>query len=43
LTVIGLGNKEPQWLQNVIEARDRTKAAKTAPPEGLYLVEVQYK
>lgn len=42
LLEIGSGNKKSLWLAEVIQAQDRTKAAKTAPPEGLYLVDVGY-
>jgi tRNA pseudouridine38-40 synthase len=42
LLEVGFSNKPPQWLQDVILAKDRRSAAITAPPEGLYLVEVQY-
>lgn len=43
LLEIGLGNKPPKWLHGVIDAKDRTKSARTAPPDGLYLVAVEYK
>lgn len=42
LIEIGLSNREPQWMLDVLNAKDRTKAAKTSNPEGLYLVEVDY-
>lgn len=29
-------------IADVLEAKDRTKAGKTAPPDGLYLTEVEY-
>lgn len=42
LLEIGLNNKPASWLEEVISQRDRTKAGKTAPPDGLYLVSVGY-
>lgn len=42
LLEIGAGRQSPQWAQEVLEARDRTVAAATAPPYGLYLVDVIY-
>lgn len=42
LMVVGEGKKEPAWIQSVLAARDRTKADKTASPDGLYLVKVKY-
>lgn len=43
LIKIGENKVEPETVPKIIESRDRTKASKTAPPEGLYLVEVRYK
>jgi tRNA pseudouridine38-40 synthase len=42
LIVIGRGKEEPEWAASVLAARDRTLAAPTAPPEGLYLWNVRY-
>jgi len=42
LMEIGSGRRPVQWTREVLEARDRTRAAKTASPDGLYLVAVQY-
>ncbi|MGP4042193.1 tRNA pseudouridine(38-40) synthase TruA [Gracilibacillus sp. D59] len=39
---IGLGNREPEEITQIIAAQDRSKAGKTAPPQGLYLWEVTY-
>jgi tRNA pseudouridine38-40 synthase len=39
---IGTGEKPAAWCREVLEARDRTKAAVTAPPFGLYLCDVAY-
>lgn len=39
---IGQGKHPAAFLQEVIEKRDRRLAGPTAPPQGLYLVEVEY-
>lgn len=39
---IGLARREPNWIQELLSGRDRSKAAPTAPPDGLYLVDVRY-
>ncbi|SRR5579883_672108 len=42
LMKIGGGLKDPSWMQEVLQARDRRAAAETAPPDGLYLIQVRY-
>jgi len=42
LMSIGAGEREPAWAREVLEARDRTMAGITAPPDGLYLTGVEY-
>jgi tRNA pseudouridine38-40 synthase len=42
LVYIGKGKHPPQWLLQVMESRDRTKAAPTFGPEGLYLERIEY-
>lgn len=42
LLVVGRGEKEPQWIGELLAGRDRTLAAETAPAGGLYFVDVQY-
>lgn len=39
---IGLGRRAPGWLGELLAGRDRNRAAPTAPPQGLYLVDVRY-
>jgi len=39
---IGAGFQEPEWMETVLKAKDRTQAAATAPAAGLYLQSVQY-
>ena len=42
LMAVGSARKEPGWLAQLLAGRDRTVAADTAAPDGLYLVEVAY-
>lgn len=42
LMAVGRGERGPEWVKEVLEARDRTAGGVTAPPFGLYLVDVQY-
>jgi len=42
LIAVGVGRESPQWIGRLLQGRDRTAAAETAPAEGLYLVEVEY-
>ena len=42
LIKIGENKISPDSVENIIESKDRTKASKTAPAEGLYLVNVKY-
>ena len=39
---VGAKKKSITWMKDILEKRDRTEAAETAPPHGLYLVDVQY-
>ena len=42
LMAVGSGRKEKGWIAKLLTLRDRSKAADTAAPDGLYLVEVEY-
>ena len=42
LVDVGLGKINPSEIPEIIESKDRTRAGKTLPPQGLYLVEVKY-
>jgi tRNA pseudouridine38-40 synthase len=42
LMKIGSGNKGPEWMKEVLDAKNRRVAAETAPPDGLYLARVDY-
>lgn len=39
---IGLGKIALEDIEDIINSKDRTKAGKTLPPHGLYLVKVEY-
>ena len=42
LAEAGRGRIAPEYIKEIIEGRDRTKAGPTAPPQGLYLAKVYY-
>lgn len=42
LVEIGRGHLAPEQMRVIIDARDRTRAGATAPPQGLCLVRVRY-
>jgi tRNA pseudouridine38-40 synthase len=42
LVVVGEGKWRPDDLARVLEARDRTACGPVAPPDGLYLMQVDY-
>ena len=42
LAKVGRGERPPQWLEEVLESRNRIEAGIAAPPHGLTLVEVGY-
>lgn len=42
LIEIGQGRQALTWMAELLAGRDRSKAAATAPPDGLYLVDVRY-
>lgn len=42
LMAVGSGRRPPGWMAQILQGRDRTVAADTAPAAGLYLVEVEY-
>jgi tRNA pseudouridine38-40 synthase len=39
---VGNGNFSPQWARQVLDGRDRSRAAPTFAPDGLYLSGVEY-
>lgn len=42
LVEVGLGRRSPEWVDAVLASRARASAGPTAPPEGLFLVGVDY-
>jgi tRNA pseudouridine38-40 synthase len=42
LLEIGQGDKPPAWMGELLALRDRTRAAPTASPQGLSLIQVRY-
>ncbi len=42
LVDVGLGKIKPEEIPIILEQKDRTKAGKTLPAHGLYLVSVEY-
>ena len=42
LVEVGLNNIEPEDIPKIIEAKNRQVAGKTLPPQGLFLMKVEY-
>jgi tRNA pseudouridine38-40 synthase len=42
LVYIGSGRQPPGWMDELLQSRDRTRAAPTFSPAGLYLAAVDY-
>jgi tRNA pseudouridine38-40 synthase len=42
LAHVGAGRESPHWLKDVLNSRDRARAAPTISPCGLYLADVRY-
>lgn len=42
LIEVGLGRRSPESVKETLEAKERSAAGFTAPPEGLFLVSVEY-
>ncbi len=42
LAEVGRGKRPPEWVEEVLQARDRRRASRTAPAGGLTLMEVIY-
>jgi len=43
LLEVGSGRREPEDMLRILESRDRRRAGRTAPAEGLYLVRIWYR
>jgi len=42
LVYVGAGKQPPGWIAELLASRDRSKAAPTFAPEGLYLERIEY-
>ena len=42
LVHVGLGRIKPNQIEEILQSKDRARAGRTAPPQGLYLVQVYY-
>lgn len=42
LVYAGRDRRPPQWVKDILDSRDRSRAAPTFAPEGLYLESVEY-
>jgi tRNA pseudouridine38-40 synthase len=42
LVYVGSGRQQPGWIAQLLKMRDRTKAAPTFAPDGLYLEGIEY-
>ena len=42
LVDVGLGKIQPEQIAEIIDSKDRSRAGKTLPAHGLYLIEVYY-
>lgn len=42
LMAVGTGERDPDWVRDLLGVRDRTVAGVTAPADGLYFVRVSY-
>ncbi|MFA6903778.1 MAG: hypothetical protein WC236_11925 [Gallionellaceae bacterium] len=42
MVYIGKGKHQPQWIKQVLEGRERSQAAPTFSPDGLYLRRITY-
>jgi len=42
LVEIGLGRRTAGWMDEIVASRERAAAGRTAPPQGLFLVGVEY-
>ena len=42
LVEVGIGKIQPEDIKKIIESKDRKNAGKTLPPQGVYLLRVEY-
>jgi len=43
LVEVGRGRRPVEWMSEILASRDRTAAGPTAPPQGLFLLRVEYR
>jgi tRNA pseudouridine38-40 synthase len=39
---VGIGKKDPQWIKEILDAKDRKAAGRAVDPEGLFLTRIVY-
>ena len=42
VVMVGRGKYSPDWITQILEAKDRAKCGPVAPPDGLYLTKILY-
>ena len=42
LVYVGKGKHPPEWVTELLRSKDRSRAAPTFGPEGLYLAKIEY-
>ena len=42
LIQVGKGKFNPEYVKEMLDAKDRTQAGQTAPPQGLTLMKIEY-
>ena len=42
LLEIGRGKQKPEWVSELLQSGDRTRAGRTVPAHGLFLLSVEY-
>ena len=42
LVTVGTGQEAPSWIREILAMRDRSRAARTFMPDGLYLSGIEY-
>ena len=42
LIQVGKGKFNPEYVKEMLDAKDRTQAGQTAPPQGLTLMRIEY-
>ena len=42
LIFVGMGKREPEWIRELLDSKDRSLSAPTFMPDGLYLAKIDY-